>query len=60
MKAIQLKALLRSSEDQLAILDAKTANGEDHSDAMIALMTQVTQTLGQIENPETLQPKSPS
>lgn len=38
-----------------AVLDERTATGQDHTDAMIALMTQVTQGLGQIENPEVLQ-----
>jgi hypothetical protein len=57
-KAFQLLALQRSSDDQLAILDAKSATGQDHSDAMIALLTQVTQRLGEIENPETLPTKS--
>jgi len=53
-KAFQLLTLQRASDDQLAILDAKSATGQDHSDAMIALLTQVTQRLSEIENPETL------
>jgi hypothetical protein len=56
-KASQLEALIRSSEDQLAILDARIAAGQDHTDAMISLMTQITQTLTEIENPEGIQPK---
>jgi len=52
-KISQLKALIRISEDQLTILDAKIASGQDHSDAMIALLTQITQRLNEIENPET-------
>ena len=51
-KAFELLSLQRASEDQLAILDAKSATGQDHSDAMIALLTQVTQRLSEIENPE--------
>lgn len=52
VKAVQLKSLLRSSQDQLAILEAKTSAGENQSEAMIALLVRVTQTLGQIENAE--------
>ena len=44
-----------SSEDQLAIIDAKTTSDQDHSDAMISLMMQITQTLTEIENPEALE-----
>jgi hypothetical protein len=56
-KASQLKALIRTSEDQLAILNAKMASGEDHSDAIIALLTQITQKLNEIEHPEELESK---
>jgi hypothetical protein len=56
-KAILLQALIRSSEDSMAILDAKIAAGQDHSDAMIALMTLVTQRLSEIENSETAETK---
>jgi len=51
-KSAQAVALVRSSEDRLAILDAKTASGEDHSDAMATLMTEITQGLNEIENPD--------
>lgn len=51
-KYAQLKALIRTSEDQLTILDAKIVAGQDHTDAMIALLTQITQKLTEIENPE--------
>jgi hypothetical protein len=54
-KASRTQALIRASEDQLAILDAKIATGQDHTDAMIALMTQITQTLTEIENPEAIE-----
>jgi hypothetical protein len=54
--ASKLQALVRSSEDQLAVLDAKIASGQDHSDAMIALLTQITQRLTEIENPEAIEP----
>ena len=50
-KALALQSLIRSSEDTLAILDAKSATGQDHSDAMIDLMTLLTQNLTEIENP---------
>jgi hypothetical protein len=56
-KASQLKALIRTSEDQLAILDAKMASGKDHSDALIALLTQITRRLNEIEYPEALESK---
>jgi hypothetical protein len=56
-KASQLQALVRTSEDQLTILDAKIASGQDHSDAMIALLTQITQRLNEIENPEAIESK---
>ena len=48
-KAYELQALVRSSEDQLAIIDAKIPSGQDHSDAMIALLKEITQTLNKIE-----------
>jgi hypothetical protein len=51
-KAFKLRALIRSSEDQVAILDAKIATGQDHTDAMIALLTHITQRLTEIEDPE--------
>jgi hypothetical protein len=51
-KSAQAVSLVRSSEDRLAILDAKTANGDDHSDAMVTLMTEITQGLNEIENPD--------
>jgi hypothetical protein len=57
-RASKLQALIRTSEDQLTILDAKIASGQDQSDAMIALLTQITQRLTAIENPEALEPKS--
>jgi preprotein translocase subunit SecF len=49
-KSAQAVALVRSSEDRLAILDAKTSSGEDHSDAMAKLMTEITQGLNEVEN----------
>ena len=48
------QGLIRLSEDQLAILDAKIAGGQDHTDAMIALITHITEKLSEIENPEAL------
>jgi hypothetical protein len=56
-KASKLQGLIRVSEDQLAILDAKTATGQDHSDALIALLTQITGRLTGIENPEATESK---
>ena len=53
-KASRLQALIRTSEDQLTILDAKIASGQDHSDALIALMTQITKRLNEIEDPEAI------
>ena len=55
-KGLQLQAFIRTSEDDLAVLDAKIEAGQDHSDALIALMKQMTKRLTEIENPET--PKS--
>ena len=51
-KASQLQALIRTFEDQIAVFDGKVASGQDHSDAMIQLLTKITQTLTEIENPE--------
>jgi hypothetical protein len=51
-KASQLQGFIRMSEDQLTILDAKIAAGQDHTDAMIGLLTQITKRLTEIENPE--------
>jgi hypothetical protein len=52
-KAGQLRALARTSEDDLAVLDAKSSTGQDHSDEMIALMKSLTQRMTEIENGQT-------
>jgi hypothetical protein len=54
-KAAQLKALIRRSEHQLAILDAKVASGQDHTDAMISLLMTITERLTEIEMPELIE-----
>jgi hypothetical protein len=51
-KSYRLKSLITTSEDLLSILDAKNALGQDHSDAMVALMTSLTQNLNEIEKPD--------
>jgi hypothetical protein len=56
-KAGQLRALVRTSEDDLAVLDAKSNTGQDHSDEMIALMKNLTQRMTEIENGQTAAPK---
>jgi hypothetical protein len=56
-RASKLQGLIRTSEDQLTILDAKIASGQDQSDAMIALLTQITHRLTEIENPEAIEQK---
>jgi hypothetical protein len=58
-RASKLQGLIRTSEDQLTILDAKIAGGQDQSDAMISLLTQITQRLTEIENPEAVEPGPP-
>lgn len=52
-KAGQLRALVRTSEDDLAVLDAKSSKGHDHSDEMIALMRTLTQRMSEIEEGQT-------
>ena len=54
-KAAQLRALIRTSEDQLAILDAKIASGQDHTDAMISLLMKITERLTEIDTPEVIE-----
>lgn len=54
-KAAQLKALIRTSEDQLTILDAKIAGGQDHTDAMISLLMKITERLTEIESPDVIE-----
>jgi hypothetical protein len=54
-KAGQLRALIRISEDQLAILDAKIASGQDHTDAMISLLMRITERLTEIDTPEVIE-----
>jgi hypothetical protein len=56
-KALQLTSLIRTSEDRLAILDAKTATTGDQSNEMIGLMQWLTQRLGEIETLQVIQPK---
>lgn len=48
----RLKGLARYAQDQIAILDAKSVNGEDRTDALITLLSELTFGLNQIENPE--------
>ena len=52
-KAAKLQALMRTSEDQLVALDARSTNGEDRTDAFIELAARITQGLNEIESPET-------
>lgn len=54
-KAAQLKSLVRVSEDQLAILDARIASGQDHTDAMVSLLMRITERLTEIETPEVVE-----
>jgi len=54
-KTAQLKALIRTSEDLLSILDAKIASGQDHTDAMISLLMKITNRLTEIETPEVIE-----
>jgi hypothetical protein len=56
-KASRLQALIRSSEDELATLDAKSTKGEDRTDALIALANRISGGLTDIENPEAAQSK---
>jgi chromosome segregation ATPase len=57
-KAAQLKAMIRSSDDQSTILAAKIAAGQDQSDAMIALLKQITEKLNEIESGDATQTTS--
>jgi hypothetical protein len=50
-KAAELKALIRTTEDRLAILEAKIASGQDHTDALITLLQNTTARLTEIEAP---------
>jgi hypothetical protein len=54
-KAVRLRALIRMSEDQITILDAKIASGQDHTDAMISLLTRITDRLTEIETPDAIE-----
>jgi hypothetical protein len=47
--ATKLTALIRQSEDQLADWDRKIVAGEDHSDALIALLNKITGRLNEID-----------
>jgi MFS family permease len=49
-KAGKFRDLVRTSEDDLAVLDAKSSKGYDHSDEMIALMKTLTQRMSEIED----------
>lgn len=57
-KALQFKALIRTSEDQLVTLDAKIAAGENHTDALITLLNRITETLNEIETSLTTDAKN--
>jgi hypothetical protein len=47
-----LRALIRFTQDQITILEAKSTNGEDRTDAFIQLLNEVTASINQIEAPE--------
>jgi len=60
-RAKRLRALVRNAQDQIAIYEAKSVNGEDRTDAYISLLNDMSASLNQIESPDfafTL-PKSP-
>ncbi len=57
-KASKLQALIRLSEDQLATIDARSAKGEDRTDALIELRDRISRGLAEIENPETISSKA--
>ena len=46
----KLRSLVRYTQDQIAILEVRSANGEDRTDAYIALLNQITESLNQIES----------
>jgi hypothetical protein len=48
-----LRALVRYTQDQIAILEIKSVNGEDRTDAFISLLNQITHSLNQIESGDT-------
>ncbi|HEY3973905.1 MAG TPA: hypothetical protein VGM18_12945 [Candidatus Sulfotelmatobacter sp.] len=56
-KSSKLQALIRSSEDELATIDARSAKGEDRTDALIDLRNQISRGITQIENPEAVASK---
>jgi len=58
-KASKLQALIRLSEDQLATIDARSAQGEDRTDALIELRDRISQGITEIENPEAILSKRP-
>jgi hypothetical protein len=53
----RLASLARYAQDQIAILEAKSVNGEDRTDALISLLNELTHGLSQIENPEASLPQ---
>jgi hypothetical protein len=52
--ASKLKALIRMSEDKLVVIDARSAKGEDRTDALIELAKEVSRGITEIENPEAI------
>jgi hypothetical protein len=48
----RLRALVRYAQDQIVILEAKSVNGEDRTDAFIALLNEITAALNQIDTPD--------
>jgi hypothetical protein len=48
----KLRSLVRYAQDQIAILEIKSVKGEDRTDAYIALLTEITQSLSAIESPD--------
>jgi hypothetical protein len=53
-KVSKLEALIRFSEDEIATLDARSATGQDRTDAFIELTHKLSLLLTAIENPEAL------
>ncbi len=54
VRAQKLRSLVRFVQDQIVILEARSVDGQDRTDAFITLLSEITSNLSQIETSESV------
>jgi hypothetical protein len=60
LKAEKLRSLIRSAEDKLSAIDARSTKGEDRTDDLLRMTDEFTDKLNEIESAELVEPPQPS